>query len=986
MCAKNSLAPWLLVAYFATASLAQDRPLPAVEAAQHFTLPKGFKATLFAGEPELVQPIAFAFDDRGRIWVVENYSYPGWAGEKHDRVSIFSDNDGDGHFDERKVFLDTGSNLSGIEWGFGGVWLCSTPNLIFVPDANGDDVPDGPPIVKLDGWDLKAKHNVFNSLTWGPDGWLYGCNGILSNSNVGKPGAQGEKRIALNCGVWRYHPTREVFEVVASGTTNPWGLDFDQFGQCFITNCVIQHLWHIVPGAHFQRMFGEDTDSYTYQLMNSCADHIHWAGGPWQEGLGGKHNDYGGGHAHVGAMLYLGDNWPDEYRNHLFTCNIHGNRVNQDVLERRASGYVAHHGTDFLLANDPWFRGMSVKYGADGAVFVSDWSDTGECHNYETVDRSNGRIYKITYGTTKPWKSDLSQLSDNELAELQTHKNDWVVRHSRRLLQERSTKGHLSDEVHKQLLAMLRNNPDSKLALRALWTLHAINATTDQLLIETMDSESDVLRGWAVQLSLEGKQPSPAIISRLTRLAQSDVSSWVRLSLAAGMQRIRLKDRWPIADNLVRHSEDAPDVNLSLMIWYGIEPLAVPSSDGALNLIKSSRIPLVRKYLVRRIATSATVDDLASLIHLMSDPSDDLRDIVLTGMIEAFEGRRKVAMPEGWSALYSLLTESSSPAVREKARLLGLIFGDSKALSELRSLAADNHEPAESRSRAVVALTQSNAADLASLLQELLADPSVRIAALRGLAACNDDTIPSLILSKYRDLDLTTRREAISTLAVRKRWALALMEAIDKEDVPRGDVTAFHIQQLQSLGDAHVSERVQKVWGNVRPTTADRIAMIARYKQHLSKDALASAVLSKGRVVFTKTCGTCHTLFDSGGKIGPELTGAQRDNLDYVLSNVLDPSAVVPKQYQTTLITTADGRVLSGIIKSEDDHRISIQTATEALIVPKNEVESRDVTPNSMMPDGLLQSLSDDEVRDLVAYLASPSQVSISTGDSASSR
>ena len=419
-------------------ALADEGPAPLAEAAGRFKLPEGFRATLFAGEPDVVQPIAFTFDDRGRLWVVENHSYPGWTDEKKDRVLILEDLDGDGRFDVRKVFLENGSNLSGIEWGFGGVWLCSTPNLVFVPDKDSDDVPDSEPVVKLDGWDLLAKHNVSSSLAWGVDGWLYGCNGILSNSRLGKPGTPDAQRTAMNCGVWRYHPTREVFEVVAHGTTNPWGLDFDQYGQTFITNCVIQHLWHVVPGARFQRMFGEDFNPNSYSLMGSCADHIHWAGGPWQEARGGdRHDAQGGGHAHVGAMIYLGDNWPDAYRNQVYMCNVHGNRINRDAIERQVSGYVARHKDDFLHAGDPWFRGMTVKYGPDGGVFVSDWTDTGECHNYEVVDRTNGRLYKITHGATRPWRMDLSSKNNVELMELVRHKNQWIGRHSRRVLQER---------------------------------------------------------------------------------------------------------------------------------------------------------------------------------------------------------------------------------------------------------------------------------------------------------------------------------------------------------------------------------------------------------------------------------------------------------------------------------------------------------------------------------------------------------------------
>src|SRR5687768_17291558 len=228
------------------AAAAQDKPLPAADAPKKMTLPDGFRATLFAGEPDVVQPIAFTFDDRGRLWVVECLSYPHWikGKEGRDRVTILEDADGDGRIDKRTVFWDRGTNLSGIQLGFGGVWLCATPNLQFLPDRDGDDRPDGPPENLLDGWNIdKAQHNVFNGLEWGPDGWLYGCNGIQSASRVGKPGTPDDKRVPINCGVWRYHPTQRVFEAVAHGTTNPWGLDFDDYGEMFVTNCVIDHLF-----------------------------------------------------------------------------------------------------------------------------------------------------------------------------------------------------------------------------------------------------------------------------------------------------------------------------------------------------------------------------------------------------------------------------------------------------------------------------------------------------------------------------------------------------------------------------------------------------------------------------------------------------------------------------------------------------------------------------------------------------------------------
>ena len=344
---------------------------------------------------------------------------------------IFEDKDGDGKFDSRKVFIDKLQNLTGIELGFGGVWLCSTPNLLFIPDKNLDDTPDGPPEIVLDGWSTKAQHNMFNGLIWAPDGWLWGCNGITDTSYVGLPGTPRDKRTAINCGVWRFHPTKKIFETVCNGTTNPWGLDFDESGEPFITNCVIAHVFHVIHGAHYERMFGQDFNPYLYQLMPSCADHLHWAGGEWTTSRGGKgkHGEAGGGHAHVGAMIYLGDNWPDKYRNSLFTCNLHGNRVNNDTLRREGSTYVASHAPDFLMANDEWFRGIALKYGPDGSVFLIDWSDTDECHDTDVngPERETGRIYKISYESPKPWSGDLAKMTDDELVKLQLQKNDWFV-------------------------------------------------------------------------------------------------------------------------------------------------------------------------------------------------------------------------------------------------------------------------------------------------------------------------------------------------------------------------------------------------------------------------------------------------------------------------------------------------------------------------------------------------------------------------------
>jgi putative membrane-bound dehydrogenase-like protein len=602
------LIAWALAVLPAPAQRAPSPPISPERAAALMKLPEGFRATLVAGEPTIVKPIGMALDDRGRLWVVESNSYPRWRTDGkpgRDRILIFEERKGTGRFD-CKVFWDKGANLSGIALGFGGVWLCATPHLLFIPVRPGEDKPAGPPQVVLDGWDLKAGHNVFNGLAWGPDGWLYGCNGILSNSAIGAPGTPADRCVRLNCGVWRYHPTRKVVEAFAHGTTNPWGLDFDDHGEMFITNCVIKHIFHVVPGAHFVRMYGQDINPHSFGLLESCADHIHWGGGNWTDSRGGKgkHDKTGGGHAHAGAMVYLGDNWPDTYRNRVFMCNLHGNRVNQDVLKRRGSGYVAQHGEDFLFAEDEWFRGLALLYGPDGGVFVSDWHDTGECHNYKVVQPC-GRLFKVVYRKPAPVEVDLARCDDEKLVRLQLHKNDWWVRHARRLLAERAHAGKLSKPVHPQLRKMLADQPEETKQLRALWALYVTGGLDEKALLGLLDSRAESVRRWAVRLLVDEGKVSGAVVKKFAAMARSERSAPVRLALASALQRLPAANRWDIADGLAARAEDAKDAYLPLMIWYGIEALVPADPDRAAGLLARSRIPIVRQNIARRIAMMA---------------------------------------------------------------------------------------------------------------------------------------------------------------------------------------------------------------------------------------------------------------------------------------------------------------------------------------------------------------------------------------------
>jgi len=603
----------VLLTFLAAAALAAENPNPPgfivqpgagmkpEETARAMKLPEGFHAQVFAGEPDVVQPIGFALDDRGRLWVLENLSYPEWKPEGNDRIVILEDSDRDGRFDKSKVFYDKINMGSGIEVGFGGAWVGSPPNLLFIPDRNGDDVPDADPEIVLDGWEHQDMHETVNSFNWGPDGWLYGTQGVFTHSNVGRPGAPDSERRKLNACVWRLHPQTRRFEVFADGASNQWGVDWNDYGQAFITACVIPHLYHVVQGGLYQRQSGRHFNENAYDDIKTIATHRHWAGGSIGESrLGGGTTDAaGGGHAHCGALVYLGEQFPAEYRGTLFMNNIHGNRMNNDSLTPDGrSGYSGGRRPDFMKSQDKWYRGLGIKQAPDGAIYTLDWYDARACHQQRPHDRTNGRIYKVSYGEPRPWEGDVSRLSDAELVKLQTSKNEWLVRHARRVLQERGGNA----EVISQLRALLADPKlDTPQRLRALWALHAVKAAGPG----TLDDRDAYLRAWTVQLLCEDAAPGGEVLAKFAALAKDDPSPVVRLYLASACQRLPDGARFAIVQALLAHGEDQEDHNLPVMDWLAAEPLVGASPEKGALLLGTCQIPKVQEFIARRLASSA---------------------------------------------------------------------------------------------------------------------------------------------------------------------------------------------------------------------------------------------------------------------------------------------------------------------------------------------------------------------------------------------
>jgi len=584
-----------------------------VDAVKGISLPEGFRVQLSASEPDVRQPIAMAWDSRGRLWIAECYTYAesrvNFDLRLKDRILIFEDSDNDGVFDKRTVFWDQASQLSSIAIGFGGVWAACAPNILFIPDRDGDDVPDAAPEVVLDGFDNdRVRHNIVNGLKWGPDGWLYGRHGILASSEVGVPGTPREQRTRINCSLFRYHPLTRRFDVVCHGTTNSWGHDWDEHGQLFFINSVIGHLWHALPGARYRRMYGNHFDKFLYELIPQTGDHFHWDQGNehWadlkKKGMTSPTDAAGGGHAHCGMMIYGADNWPEEYRGQVFTLNLHGRRINRDTLSRQGAGYVGRHANDLMRTRDLWFRGIDLGYGPDGGVFVLDWSDIGECHESDGIHRTSGRIFKITHGKPKPLTGDLAKRSSLELAKLQTHPNEWHARMARRVLQERAAAGVALGQARKDLFELYSGSESVPHRLRALWALYITGGLEEAWLLEQTHDESEPVRVWAIKLLSDDGRVSEPALGRFVEMAGSDLAGLVQLHLASTLRLLPLAKRWALAKPMVSHRVFADDPVLPLMIWYGINPAVGADRAGAVQLLAQCQIPKVRQFIARRLA------------------------------------------------------------------------------------------------------------------------------------------------------------------------------------------------------------------------------------------------------------------------------------------------------------------------------------------------------------------------------------------------
>jgi putative membrane-bound dehydrogenase-like protein len=934
------------------------------------------------------------------LWIAENYTYA--EREKKfdlslsDRVLIFEDRDGDGKPEKRTVFFDQAKRLTGIEVGRGGLWLIAPPQLLFIPDANGDDIPDGPPQVILEGFDVPAEnyHNFANGIKWGPDGWLYGRCGASAPGKVRRPDEAPEKAIPLAGGIWRYHPVHKIFEPLCHGTTNPWGHDFDANGECFFVNTVNGHLWHMIPGAHYRRPHTISPNPYVYEPMEMCADHWHWdTGKDWSDSrkLTPEHDKRGGGHAHSGCMIYHGEQWPEQYRGKLFTLNFHGRRVNVERLEKHKSGYIAKHEPDMLFAADPFFRGIDLTYGPDGSVYILDWSDTGECHENTGVHRNSGRIFRVTYGKPKATPTpDLTKWNEKQLLEqIEKPKNGWYARMAARQIVERFAierdvtvaldQLFQSDSMETQFRAMqviFQRQPfwDPKPHPKG----RDVAILVSSLRWMTQRYPLDTPHG-SVRVSQEITPDARARFAALSERVKRGAAAELRLAMASTLQRLPFEDRLTLASALLANAEDATDPNIPFLIWYGLIPVAEKDPMALVPLAVEGKIPKVREWITRRLAEMMPKNPkpIAALLEKVATASESVRRDVVVGLSAGLAGVRKLDAPEAWRAFSKEFTGEDAAKLKSLVQSLDVVFGDGRALDEVRKVALDGKADLNSRKAALQTLIDANVPEMRSVCEQLLKTRFLNTVALKGLIKFDEPAMGKLLAGSYRSFHPSERAYVIEALASRPTFAAELLELLGNGTIPRTELSASQARQIRGFENAILTKRLSEVWGEFRDSPKDKADLMAKLKSEFTPEALSKANRSEGRALFVKQCANCHKLFGQGGEIGPDLTGAGRKDIDYLLSNIVDPSAVVTKDFQMTKFTLTDGRSVNGIVVAETAAAVTVQTEKERQIIPKPDIEQRTASTVSLMPDGLLSQLKPEEIQQLFAYLMSETQVNL---------
>ncbi len=983
----------LIMYSFVTSQAAPPEPPPndtegeflsPADALKRFTVPEDLKIEQVLAEPDVRQPIFQNFDERGRMWVMNYLQYPFPQGlkilskDKHyrsvydkvplapphhergaDKITIHEDTNGDGKYDKHKTFVDGLSIASSFVKGRGGVWVLNPPFLLFYPDQDNDDIPDGDPVVHLQGFGLEDTHSVVNSLRWGPDGWLYSSQGSTVSGKVKKPGQKDKEAIqSLGQLIWRYHPEKKIYEIFAEGGGNAFGVEFDQKGRLYSGhNGGNTRGFHYTQGSYYQKGFskhGPLSNPYAFGYFQAMK------------------------HANVprfthNFIIYEADTLPKKYWGHLFGVEPLQGRVVESKISADGSSYQTEDLQRPVTTTDKRFRPVDIKVGPDGAIYFCDMYEREISHLqlYDgQVTKEDGRIYRLTAKDAQPLAAfDLGKKTSLELIAVLDHPNKWYRQQALRLFGDRKDASVIP--ALKQKLF----ETDGQSALEALWALNLSDGFDESVAEKSLQHPDPYVRAWTIRLLCDENQVSAKIGQQLIALALTEPHVQVRSQLASSSKRIPAEIGLPIAFNLLSRSEDLDDVHLPLILWWALEKRVDKNRDALLAYFSKAEIwqyPLVEKYILerimRRFASTGSRNDLmvcAKLLELAPDKSH--AEILMSGFETAMKGRSQASFPK---ALITAMSKFGGQSMS-----LGIRQGDKAAIDKALKMVADTKTDNQKRLDLIQIFGEVKVPECVPVLLNIIknsSDLQMQIASISALQQYPDESIGKVVTAQYPEMSDDLRSAAQTLVSIRKPWTLEFLTALDVGKINKDTVPIETARKMTVYSDAGISGLITKHFGSISGATTEEMQKQIAAQTQILQSGKEDPDRYAGEKLFQKNCGKCHKLFGEGGEIGPDLTAFKRDDVARMLVNIVNPSAEIREGFETFLVVTEDGRTVNGFLADQDNNVIVMRSADgQSITIERENIDEMLPQKKSLMPEGLLDKLSEKEVRDLFSYLRS---------------
>ena len=954
-------------------------------------------------EPQIAQPTHFSFDTRGRLWVTQYRQYPYPAGvnmisrdkyyrshydrvppppPRHDKgadiVSIHESTKRDGVYDKHTVFQDGLNMANSALRAHGGVWVMNPPYLLFYPDANGDDVPDGPPVVHLSGFGLEDTHSVGNGIILGPDGWLYGVHGSTSSSRVVRPGFDSADAAPVHfegCMVWRYHPKTREYDIFSEGSGNPFGLEFDGDGRMYSGhNGGNTRGWHYVQGGIYLKQgvdpgkFGPPRSPYSFGQLPIL-------------GTRTKVPRF----AHFGSFVE-GTAMASKYQGHLFSLDPLHNTVTDSERIPQGATYVTTDKGIAMWSEDVGFRPLYSANAPDGSLFVSDMYEYYIAHgqHYQNqIDPTTGRLYRLRDKDAKlETDTNLEGKTTAQLVGLLGHPNKFHRSASLQLLAERR------DLASVPLLDGLLAADHGRGALGALWALYQIDALDDARAVSALTHAYAPVRCWAMRFlgdkygvnrglgvpgldSKGARDLPPQVFAAVLARAKTEPDAEVRSQFACSARRLPTGQMLTLVAALASRDEDAQDAYIPLLLWFALESHVTLDRDAVVGLLRDRALwdrPLVREHLLprlmRRFATEGRRADLLLCAQLLRLAPTSAQSVpLMKGFEEAYRGRELAGLPD--ELLQALAASGKAPLI------LRLRQGDATAVKESLAIVANPKADVTERLNQIRVFGEVRQSAAQAVLLKLASSSeaaALRKAALISLMSYDDPAVGKQAVGVVSERAGEVRLAALALLASRAGWSQELLTAVKDGRIAANTVPRDMVERMRQ----HETKQVHSLLAELYPEkpaagVTDFIAQIADVEAKLKAGAGNPYA---GEALFMEKCASCHKLFFKGGKIGPELTAYQRDNLGTMLISIVHPNAEIREGFQYFSVTTRDGRSLSGFLV-ERDAQILVLRGLEGEDITVRQADVRLLTPlgRSLMPEGLLTGMPPQQLRDLFAYL-----------------